>query len=388
MAAKRKPRVLCVDDEPQILEGLALHLRRHYELDTASGGADALEILARQPAVAVVISDMRMPGMDGATFLARARQVTPDAVRMLLTGQADIDAAIAAINEGQIFRFLTKPCPPPTLLASVGAAVDQHQLITAERVLLEQTLLGSIKALTDVLALVSPAAFGRATRIKQLVSELVEKLGIRERWQVEVAAMLSQLSCITLPLETAEKAYYGLPLSTEEQELVGRLPGLTQKLLGNIPRLEAVQEILRTYPQPHRPDPAAQRDPVKQVIVRGAQILRVAVDFDAAESSGEASPGMALGTLRSRVGQYDSEILKALAEIREVGQIIDVRELPMSHLRVGMIFAEDVKLQSGALLVARGYEVTERFLERLRSFPKDALRKDIWRVFVRPREAT
>jgi response regulator RpfG family c-di-GMP phosphodiesterase len=151
-------------------------------------------MLAREPAVAVIMSDMRMPGMDGATFLARARQVAPDAVRMLLTGQADVDAAAAAINEGQIFRFLTKPCPPPMLLAAFASAVEQHELITAERVLLEQTLHGSIKTLTDVLALVSPTSFGRATRIKQLVSDLAERLAIRERWQVEVAAMYRSLA--------------------------------------------------------------------------------------------------------------------------------------------------------------------------------------------------
>ncbi|MBV9949331.1 MAG: response regulator, partial [Myxococcales bacterium] len=116
-----KPRVLCVDDEPNVLEGLALSLRRGHDVVTAGGGEAGLEILGRDPTIAAVVSDMRMPGMDGATFLGKARALAPDATRVLLTGQTELDAAITAINEGRIFRFLTKPCPPAVLVPAVEA---------------------------------------------------------------------------------------------------------------------------------------------------------------------------------------------------------------------------------------------------------------------------
>jgi response regulator RpfG family c-di-GMP phosphodiesterase len=371
-----------VDDEPQILKALSIWLGNEYDLDTATGGAAALELLAREPGIAVIISDMRMPGMDGAAFLAHARQIVPDAVRMLFTGYADIDSAIAAINEGQIFRFLMKPCLPETILTAVSAAVEQHRLITAERVLLEQTLHGSIKTLTDILALVNPTSFGRADRIKQLVSELAEKLGIRERWQVEVAAMLSQLGYITLPPETVERVYYGQPLSVDEQKLVGRLPELTEELLGNIPRLEAVREILKNYPKPYTPE-IIQTDPHKRLVAQGAHLLRVAVDFDALGAPEKVSAGMALTTLRNRADQYDPEVLEALAAIRCTEESLAMYDMPLSDLRVGMILAEDVKMQNGVLLVARGYEITERFLERIRNFAPSLIQKKTWRVLVR-----
>ena len=150
------PRILCVDDERAVLDGLSLHLRRRYQVLTAQSGAEGLEILGREAGINVVVSDMRMPVMDGAAFLTRARALVPDVVRVLLTGQADLDSAIAVINEGRIFRFLTKPCPPATMMGALEAAVEQHRLITSERVLLEQTLHGSIKALTDILALANP----------------------------------------------------------------------------------------------------------------------------------------------------------------------------------------------------------------------------------------
>ena len=98
MSTNGRVRVLCVDDEPNVLEGLSLHLRRRYQVETATSGAAALEILQRGGETAVVMSDMRMPGMDGAAFLARARQTAPDTVRILLTGHADLNSAISAVN--------------------------------------------------------------------------------------------------------------------------------------------------------------------------------------------------------------------------------------------------------------------------------------------------
>lgn len=382
MDEKTKPLIMCVDDEPHVLEGLALTLRRRYEMLTATSGAAGLELLAKHPDVAVVMSDMRMPGMNGAAFLAQARQVLPNAVRLLLTGHSDIEAAIAAVNEGQIFRFLTKPCAPPQLLAAMAAAVEQNRLITAERVLLEQTLHGAIKTLTDVLSLTNPVAFGRATRIKKLVTDLATKLGVQERWQVEVAAMLSQIGHITLPAATAEKVYFGQPLSPEEQKLVDALPGLTERLLGNIPRLEAVREILAGYSKPRKPGAVAPEDPQQKTVYLGAQMLKLAVDYDALETEDQQASEV-LGVLRARGDRYEPSVLAALVAVRGGGEPLEqLRELRPAELEVGMILTEDVKLPTGVLLVARGYEVTPRFLECIRNLPRGAL-KDRLRVLVR-----
>src|SRR5688572_3874776 len=159
------PRVLCVDDDARLLEGLTPHMRRDYQFQTATGGEEALQWLEKNGPVAVVVSDMRMPGMDGANFLSRIAQKYPNTTRILLTGEPGRDGAVRAINEGQIYRFLTKPCPPQDLKAAINAGVRQHELMTAERVLLQETLLGSIKALVDVLGIIQPTAFGRAGRL-------------------------------------------------------------------------------------------------------------------------------------------------------------------------------------------------------------------------------
>jgi len=368
-------RILCVDDEPNVLEGLRLHLERHYRVSTATSGAEALELLDRDGPYAVVISDMRMPSMDGAAFLGQVRQRFPDTVRLLLTGHADVNSAVAAVNEGQIFRFLTKPCPPAALLSAVQAANDQYRLVTAERVLLEETLHGSIKALTDVLALTQPLAFGRAMRIRKSVAELARKIGMEERWQIEVAAMLSQIGFATLPAETVEKFYYGQDLSEEERRQVSQLPHVAERLLGNIPRLEAVRAMLLGAGEGgHATSPLA---------AQGAQMLRIAFDCDALESQG-LSPQVALDTMRGRGNRYDGALLEVFAEVRgSVDQKEEIKELPLRSLRVGMILVNDLYMKNGMLLAVRGYEVTPGFVERARNWHPGTVREPV-RVMIRP----
>jgi CheY-like chemotaxis protein len=365
--AKNRARILCVDDEPNVLEGLALHLGRRFDMATAASGPEALALLDRLGPTDVIISDMRMPGMDGATFLSKARHLFPDTVRMLLTGQADLASAISAVNQGQIFRFLTKPCAPADMLAAVTAAVEQHRLITSERILLEQTLHGSIKALTDVLALTHPTSFGRAMRIKQNVTEMLDAAGATDRWQVEVAAMLSQLGSVALPPDVSEKVYFGRDLSPPEQAMVARVPLLTEQLLSNIPRLEAVRHILSSLDRPLGRDAGA-TDAERQLIARGAHLLRIAIDYDVLDVKG-SSPSVAFAVLRGRVGRYDAGLLELFAEARGEGASRDeIHDLGLAQLISGMIVAQDVMMTSGALLVARGYELTGSLLERLRNF--------------------
>ncbi len=385
MQPRERIPILCVDDEPAVLEGLSNLLRRRYHVFTAKSGAEGLEVLAREPKIAVVLSDMRMPGMNGAEFLEKARKLAPDAVRLLLTGQSTLENAIQAVNQGQIFRFLSKPCPPPLLDVAVDAAAEQYRLITAERVLLEETLRGSVRTLTDVLALTSPLAFGRATRLKQTSIELADQLQLPDRWQLEVAALFSQLGLIALTQEVLEKLHYGQPLNDVEQQMAARAPALTEQLLAHIPRLEGVREIIAGAAKgPERRDPLARPlDDKAKVRLKAAQILRVAIDLDALEAQG-LDTAMVLDTLRGRAERYDGEVLNTLLAHRgSSAPMQSIRELPLSGLRSGMVLAEDLKLLNGALLVARGFEVTESFVEKARNFRPGSVKEPV-RVIVKP----
>jgi hypothetical protein len=291
-------------------------------------------------------------------------------VRILLTGQTDLDVAIKAVNHGQLFRFLTKPCPRDTLRSAIDSAVAQHRLINSERVLLEQTLRGSIKMLVDILAITSPAAFGRANQIKTRVLQLASMLGILDSWQLEIAALASQLGYIVLPHELCEKLEAKHALTDDERHMVERAPAMTEHLLANIPRLEGVRAMLALHLKPPRRKPAA--DPATQLIELGAHLLRVAIDIEAFESSHTDRTISPARLLAGRPDLYDAEVLEAVERLYNEHRHAVIAVRP-AELHVGMVLAEDARLSTGALLVARGYEVTASFIARVKNFPPGML---------------
>jgi response regulator RpfG family c-di-GMP phosphodiesterase len=364
------PSILCVDDEPRIVDGLAVHLRRDYQVFAANGGTSALQILKEKGAPAVIVSDMRMPGMDGATLLKHVRQLYPETTRILLTGEPGRDAAISAVNEGQIFRFLTKPCPPDQLRSAIEAGVIHHRLLIAEKVLLQETLIGCIKALVDILAITNPVAFGRSTRVKSLATELAASLGKTGFWQLEAAAMLSQIGYISLPIELVEKLYYGKRLTPEERILADGAPLVAQKLLGRIPRLEPVMEILAASRQSKIELPEG-------LVKLGASVLRLVLDYDAQIAQGHSSE-VALSSIRAQVGRFDNKLLESLESL--VGLATgapEVKDVPVGKVTPGMVFMDDLYTHVGTLLVPKGFEVTEAFLERARNFGPGILQEKV-----------
>jgi response regulator RpfG family c-di-GMP phosphodiesterase len=382
---RREPaRVLLVDDEQSVLDALRRQLRRSYQVSTATSGADGLALLAEPPGYAVVLSDMRMPSMDGATFLSRARERHPDTVRMLLTGQTDLDAAIAAINHGSIFRFLSKPCPPEVLADAFQAAAEQHRLVMAERELLEHTLRRSVEALLETLSLANPMAFSHAMRIKQLVIELARALGAAVSWQVEVAAMLSQVGSVTLPPAVLEKLHSGQVLTEDERTMTGRLPEVAERLLAGIPRLEAVREIIRLQRRPF--DATWMPPPDGEQIPLAARLLHVALDYDPLDSRGVPA-AQAVAAMRRRAGVYDPAVLDALERLRNNGEQRSVGPVRVSDLRAGMHLAADVRSTGGMLLMGRGQVVTEGLLERLRNIAAQGRIEEPLQVFVGERTA-
>jgi response regulator RpfG family c-di-GMP phosphodiesterase len=370
--AADRPRMLCVDDEPHVLESLRDSLRRQFDVRTAGSGAEGLARLGEEPdAYAIVVSDMRMPVMPGSVFLREARNVAPDATRILLTGHADLEAAVSAVNDGRLFRFLTKPCPPDELLAACIDGLEQHRLKTAERVLLEQTLKGSVKALTDILALVNPAAFGRGARLREYMTRLATELALSDSWELEVSALLVHIGAVTLPPQTVDKLYAGADLTPGEQDMVERVPAATRRILEHIPRLEGVIATLDNYHRPYRGLGAGRSLPL------GSRMLRIALDYDALEAHG-TSASIALATLRGRGDVYDPDLLDAFARV--VGDHDRRRivvEVPVARLRAGMVLAGDVRSIAGALLIARGFTATDQLIDRLRNLGIGAVREPL-----------
>ncbi len=364
-------KILLVDDEINILDGLRRLLGKEFSVDTATSGEVALNVLMESGPFAVVVSDMRMPGMNGVQFLTAVRERWPETVRLMLTGNADIQTAIEAVNEGCVFRFLTKPCPEKILKPALHAALAQYALITAEKELLEKTLLGSVQVLTEILAVVNPAAFSRASRVHHIVKHISQQLGLRESWRYEVAAMLSQIGCVAFDAETVEAIYAGVALPDAERERFKMHPSIAFELLNRIPRLELVAAMIaRQQDQQSAKEhvgPAAAIDPV----TLGANLLKVAVDFDQLQLQGLTTDS-ALGKLMNSPADYYPAAVKALQTLSTDAIPFVTEEISIREMCTGMILDESLRSPAGLLLVACNQKISYPLLVRVRSLYQKA----------------
>ncbi|GAB4378695.1 MAG: response regulator [Calditrichia bacterium] len=359
--------ILFVDDDRNLLEGLKRNLRRNFNLETALGGEEGLEILQKKGPFAVIVSDMRMPKMDGTQFLAQARRISPDSVRILLTGQADINDAIAVINKGHIFRFLTKPCPYDVLVNALNDGIAQYRLITSEKELLEKTLKGSIKLLVDIISIISPEAFSRSVKLHRITKRIANRLNITDPWKIDIAAMLSQIGCVTIPGDILKKKYEGKPLTREENEMYLKHTRIGSELLRNIPRLEEIAEAIDCQERKFKDENSAGKKPVPFI----SRILKVALDYDALISFGK-SPEEALEVMKNNDGWYDPEVLGALeSEVFQAEKGFIIKEIFAKNIEKGMILADDVKTKYGALLIPKGHEISSILKIRILNFAKN-----------------
>lgn len=360
-------KVLFVDDEPAVLEGYKRLLGREASIETAVGGELGLAAIAKSGPYAVVISDMRMPQMDGAQFLGKVRELSPSTVRLALTGYVDIETAMSAVNDGNIFRFLTKPCSKEGLLKAIGAALEQHRLINAEKELLEQTLQGAVSVLTEVLSFSNPAAFVRAMRLRRFVQQINAKLQLKSAWKFEIAAMLSQLGCVTLPPEIMNAAFAGERLSPEHQKEYDAHPSVAWQMLSRIPRLEDIAQMIAQQNNP-APRIEARNKEEEEDIALGIQLLQTGMAFDNWIGRG-LTPAEAVKKIRTSLKTVSSFILLSLDNL--VPTIpMQLRDCTLSDLAVGMILQEDLHNANGLLIVAQGLELTFQWIERLKELSR------------------
>jgi len=359
-------KLLFVDDEPSLLAGIRRQFRNKYNVSTAEGGPEGLQLMQTDGPFAVVISDMRMPEMNGIQFLTEAAKLNKDTVRMMLTGNADLTTAMHAVNEGNIFRFLVKPCHRDTMEWAINAAVEQYRLVTAERELLEGTLKGSVQVLTDVLALVNPVAFSSSSRVRGYVKQVAQSLGLDQSWRYELAALLSQVGCVSVPPDTVEKYNAGAELSEDEIRMMADHPGIGENLLAKIPRLKEVAEIIgrqQSISKEYSPGGSLPKQPA----MLGALILKAAIDFDRLLTQGRSQP-QAIGILKKQPDDYPPVVLDALMHVDVVNAEVEMRVVKISNLNSSMTLAEDIRTSKNILVAARGQQVTFSMRKLLDNF--------------------
>lgn len=379
--------VLLVDDEENVLNGFRRSLRSRFQVDTASSAAEALEKIHSNGCYPVIVSDMRMPEMDGVELLARVKQSHPEMVRVLLTGDSDQQTAVQAINRGDVFRFLNKPCPPDVLGATLATAVEHHRLLTVEKDLLANTLKGAVEMLVELLSLVRPEVLGQTMRLREQLRSLdLGELNGLEPWILETAILLSQLGYATLSGRLVERVQAGQASSAEERNQVQRAVHLSAELIGRIPRLDDVADIIR-YQEKHYDGGGTPGDQVRGTdIPAGARCLKAMLDFDRLLSQGQ-SGRQALSALERRAERYDPVMLQALAAHLNDNQGASEKIVAIHALTENMVLVDDVVTQSGVLLIPKGMRASDSVQAHLQRFLESGQIADAVKVYDDERAA-
>lgn len=400
--------ILCVDDEANILSALRRLFRPHgYAVHVANSGAEGLAVLEREH-IDLIISDMRMPLMDGATFLTEARKRQPDTVRLLLTGYADMESTIAAINSGQIARYISKPWNDQDVLLTVREALERLAL-TREKVRLEaltqrqneelkslnasleqkveartaelkgaheklkQNFLTSIRVFSNLIELREGGNTGHARRVADLSRKLATRLNLSpaDTQDVMLAGLLHDIGKIGLPDELL-----GKPVSHMSGDELGQLrkhPITGQAALMGLENMRAAAALIRGHHE--RWDGQGYPDGLSGLAIPyGARIIALANDFDGLQSGTlsprKLKPAEAIAFIQQNRGKrYCPQVVDAFLEV--MGSTTEnmpppMHEVSTSALRPGMVLARDLVTRDGVMLLAADFVLDENLIRQLR----------------------
>ena len=374
--------VLLVDDEERLLDDLRRQLRGKFETVTVEGGNRALEILENQSEIAVIICDMHMRGMTGIEVLEASIQKSPATTRIMLTGNADQDCAIEAINKSHVFGFLKKPCSTDILIEGIEKGLAHHRLLVREKKLMETTMAGSIKLLSDVVSLMDPAATSGSRKIGRWADVLSPHLIDVNRWELNFAVMLAPLGRISIPLDALLRHNKSESLSEKERAMIENVPKVGNRLLNNIPSMATVSKAVlyqdKNFDGSGFPDENTHGAEIPII----ARVLRILKPL--AEISGDSELATThLDELLRHKEWFDPELLllarqhliapeKAAPEskVQKQEEVHTPRQSTMvrtSTLHEGQRLAADLINTDGTLILSEGTKLSQTQVEKIRS---------------------
>ena len=403
-----KPTVLFVDDEKSILSSLRRLFRTSpLNVVTALGGEEGLAAFEKNQ-IDLVISDMRMPNMDGATFLAKVAEQWPDTVRILLTGYADLESTISAVNKGKIYRYISKPWDENDLRITVEQALEKKALERERDQLLKLTKKQNDELRTfndelekkvdektqqvrdtfnDVILIFTQfielregtASAGHGKRVASLAREMAQKLGLDKKLTVDIylAGLLHDIGKVGLSDDIVKRDY--TELSNEERKQVEKHVTTGPGILMSLPLLENPANMIRSHHE--RFDGSGYPDGlVKDKIPVGARILAIANEYDNLLSGyllgKAASPAEAAEYIKKYSGKYyDPEAVEVFCQIADANRVLEEKatdlKINIEFLQEDMVLARDLLTSEGVLLLSKGLRLTTKVIEKIVSFQKD-----------------
>ncbi len=362
-------KVLLVDDEKNILSAYKRNLRNSFQIYLADNPKIALEIFKRHGPFAAVVSDLKMPEMDGLQLLSEIKKINPETVRLLLTGYADLNTAIEAINRGNIFRLLTKPCRTEDMGKALDDAIEQYNLVIAEKELLTQTLKGTLNVLVEILSSVQPLVFNFTVRFKSLAKAIAERLKYPNIWEVEISALLMHIGLVSVPSDIIEKKLHGLQLTDEENKIFRNHTELGYSLISQIPRLKKIAENIKYQYTPYFVL-LEKFNSDKSKLPFTATILKALNDYFELLAKGVPEENT-IREMEKNINHYEPSVLGALeAEISGVEKDRTIRLIKLSELRPGMILAKNLTDANNLLLLPKGTLINPITLNKILNYAK------------------
>jgi len=426
--------VLCVDDEKNILSSLKRLFRPvGYKILLAESGPAGLKILESEK-VDLVISDMRMPDMDGAEFLEQVARKWPKVQRVLLTGYADMKSTVAAVNRGMIYKYIAKPWVDDELLATAQQAIERKQIeddrdrlvaltrkqnaqlhvlnndleakvvertadlakavtqLNSSHEALKKNYVATLRGFSSLLELKDTASAGHVRKVADYARRLAAEMGLNssDTQQLVFASLLHDIGKLVLPERLLKKPFN--TLSPDERVEMMRHPVIGHSVLSQIEPLAEAAAIVRSHHENFDgtgyPDKLAGKD-----IPLGARILAVANEFEGLLSGTLMTQKLSQNEakayiIRNRVKRFDPEVVKAFVKIfgevaKPAGEvsmkISEARNTPPSDLVDGMVLMEDIVTKEGVLLLHKGKRLNEGLVRYLQEYEETAEeRLDIW----------
>jgi response regulator RpfG family c-di-GMP phosphodiesterase len=418
----KRPVILCVDDEPSILSALRRLFRAHgFAVVAAESGQAGLDLLETEP-IDLVISDMRMPHMDGVVFLEHVRQRKPEILRLLLTGYADLASITGAINRGEIYRYIAKPWDDNDIILTVQDALDRTALLqekkrlealvtaqneelkvvnaslevkvqarTAELRLanvalhsandkLKANFLTSIKMFTALIELRDNRLAGHSRRVADTARRLAHAMALdnKQVQEVFVAGLLHAIGMVGFDDELLQTPVASM--TPRQLEVFRKHPARAEQLLMPLAELKSTVEIISAQLERFDGSGYPQGIPGKHIAI-GARILAVASDYDSMQigllEQRQLGRQEAQDLIRQRSGQrYDPAVVTAFFDIyRDLAQdempvaaTATTRTVASRELAVGMVLARDMTSPTGLLLLTAGHVLDDAVIRKITGF--------------------
>lgn len=393
-----RPRILIVDDEEIVLVALRETLRlAGYETVTAIDAAKGLEAVKNQQ-FSVILTDHQMPGMTGLEFLAKVKEIQPDATRILITAVLDLRTVIDAINKGEIYRFIVKPWLREELLATIKNAVQRYELVVRNNQLqaealamneklrelnaslerqirlveeknraLELNLERSIQLCLHTIETFYPILGSQAKRTLEICKGMSATLSLTEEQKrtLEIAALLHDIGLVGVPRNLIKKAQEDpLSLTEDEKVLIEHHPVLGEELVSFVHDLKDVGKIIRYHHE--RYDGNGYPDGLTaENIPWLARLLAVAAAF--AESRVEDQ--IALENIKVQSGAaFDPDAVRALMRLLPRAKVSRrQKEVLLSELVPGMVLAKGIYTSNGMLLIPEGQVLNEAYIDKIKN---------------------